>query len=241
MLSCQWRRAAPGDGQLVPRGRPRIGGLFDRTLRGQGRPLPGRGLPLPRSRRHGAHQAVLRLARPHPRQPHDPEVVNAQAAEWMEGRCPRPDSGLPGSGPLSARADCAIRPRRPRDARRDRAAAEWVRWLGERGRPLRARLSGVRRRRSADATSVSTTTRLTRGRRAGRRTGREEGLVLLVGLERVDGCGQLVHRLDRADSLSMGEFIGGTKSSAVQSSGCSGVLVTGHLPFGSSSHLGCTP
>jgi hypothetical protein len=91
-----WRRAAPGDGQLVPRGRPDQRSGPEPAQPGTA--ATGRGLPLPRSRRHGAHQAVLRLARPHPRQPPDPEVVDTLAAEWMEGRCRRPGSRSPRLG-----------------------------------------------------------------------------------------------------------------------------------------------
>jgi hypothetical protein len=66
-----------------------------------------------------------------------------------------------------------------------------------------ASMPEVRRRRSVEATSVSTTTRLTHTRPAcpGGVEVDEERLVLLVGLERVDGRSQIVNRIDRADSL----------------------------------------
>ena len=54
----------------------------------------------------------------------------------------------------------------------------------------------------------------------------QEGLVLIVGLERVDGCGQLSTDLIGRTPCRRASSSVGTKSSADQSSGCSGVVVT---------------
>jgi hypothetical protein len=219
----------------------RISGL-DRTLRSQGRPLPAAA-----SLYHDLDVTVL--TRPfsdwHVRtlgSPPDPEVVDALAAEWMEGALPETWFSV---SPARVRFQRELIGDWIHDDPVTRGVIallpEWVRWLGE-----RAGLFGRGCRGCGDA-GVRTRRRCRR-RRGSREVGApggvqvgEEGFVLLVGLERVDGCGQLVHRLDRADCLSMASSSVGTKSSAVPSSGCSGVLVTGHLPFGSSSHLGCTP
>ena len=93
----------------------------------------------------------------------------------------------------------------------------------------RARSSEVRRRRIVGR-------RRCRRRRGSPEAGApggvevgEEGFVLLVGLERINGRGQVGNRLDRLDPRLRASSSVGTKSSAGHCSGCSGVLVTGHV------------
>jgi hypothetical protein len=59
-----------------------------------------------------------------------------------------------------------------------------------------------------EATSVSTTTRLTKGRRAGKVEVGEECLVLLVGHERVVDRSEVLHRRDGPDPLAQASSSG---------------------------------
>ena len=146
----------------------RIRGLA-RTLRSQGRPLPAAPPSTTTSTSRCSPSRSPTGTSP-PRRPPDPEVVDALAGNGWRGAAGDLVLGLPGPGPLPARADRRLDPD-PVTLGVITLLPEWVRWLGERA-GLFGRGCPGRGGAGVEATSVSTTTRLTRGRRAGRRRGR---------------------------------------------------------------------